>query len=127
MGGGTKLRCGQVEVDTGRCVTKFRFSSSQKDKGEIYLDMKMFDLVAKAKHYKPYEKDTYERIFHVKNADGSVFSSYLKDELKTITLVTLLDMMDYPKGNVLKIISDIEKKKRYTILDDDKSDGGLSD
>ena len=109
-------RRGQVEIDTGRKVTKIMFFASVEDLNastDVHLEIKMLDLVSKARRWKQYNSDTHQRIFHILAKDGSIFSTYTKEELSSFTLDHIIKVMNYPEGEILKIKADIKLKEEF--------------
>ena len=109
-------RCGQIEIDTGRKITKIMFfDSCEQANGpnDVDLKVKMLDLVSKARKWKQYNSHSHERIFHILDKDGNVFSTYTKEELNTFTLDHILRVMKYPEGSILKIKADIKVKEVF--------------
>ena len=103
---------GMVMIVTGKQEKKLKFTSCEsRGDHEVNLGIKMIALVCKATRWKKYNKNTHKRIFRVINHDGSTFASYDQDEMKDFTLGDVIEIMNFPKGKVLKLLQTCKKLK----------------
>ena len=111
---------GMVMIVTGKQEKKLKFTSCEsRGDHEVNLGIKMIALVCKATRWKKYNKNTHKRIFRVINHDGSTFASYDQDEMKDFTLGDVIEIMNFPKGKVLKIVADLQETENEIESDDD--------
>lgn len=97
-------RLGMVEVDTGVEVIKVAYSSNASEGNVVPLKTKLRDLVVKSKMWRTYDRTKKERIYEIVRENGTIFTTYKRDDLYTYTLGHLLEMMNFPlRGEVLKI------------------------
>ena len=101
---------GQVQVDTGAQIKNLQFTSDPNPENafEIGLDTKLIEVVGKATIWELFDTNLFHRVFHIKNADGnSNYITYNKDDMTQYSIGALIELMEFPKGKVLKIVAEI--------------------
>ena len=95
---------GLVEIFTGVKSTKLKYSTDPEYKGALYIstNITLYNLMKKAKKWQKYDENIEERFYNVMNPNGSVFTSYVKEELHDFTLHEILQMVKLKHSEMLK-------------------------
>ena len=109
-------RKGIVEIDTG--IKSHKVAYLDDENADVHMGTKISDVIQKvgARKWRTVDDDEY-RVFHIRRENGSTFTTYKKDELKRVSIGELIEYMQLPRGQVLKIVHGSEK-----INDDDGDD-----
>ena len=109
-------RMGKVEIDTGVRVTKVNYCDNPENERFVDINISLFDLMKKAKGWEVYDNDLQERFYEVKKSDGSIFTTYVKEELHDDTLHELITMMKFDGGEPLHINCGIRNKVIRSVI-----------
>ena len=116
---------GMIEIHTGISDTKLRFSDQPgTEKCTLGTNTTLFELMKNAKNWEKYDAEKEERYYDVMKSDGSIFTTYIKDELRNDSIHHLITMMSLQKGEILKFKCGVRVKK---IVDIESYDNEMSD
>ena len=120
-----KQSIGLIEVETPGGVTRVKYSDHDDyidNQNIIGTDVTLLDVVGKASGWERYNSNTHERYFEVRKANGTIFTTYTKPQLKNDTLSELLNMMKFAdSGESLRIFCGVREKIASRDIDDDMS------
>ena len=107
---------GIVNVDTSKRITKFKFADTQPEEDYdplsdfVFTNIKLINLVLKAKGWKQYDKEKDERYFEIKKPNGEILTAFVKNDLKDFSIHEILTMMKIDGGEIT-ILAEVRSKK----------------